>query len=384
MPDSSSGSSLEKSRLLEIAAGILADLQPLKTGQKRQPPEGTWETSHRPHGCINSGRTWAKLRPTERNGRSSPLLVQCITNAVAMDLTANVLLACRCSPAMVSDASEAADFAARCGEALLVNVGTLSPGALAGARAAAAAANRGLKPWVLDPVGMGATAARSAAILDLVKLNPAVIKANGSEMIALAKALGFGSGAGAAAAPRGVDCAPGVTAEARAFAAASVARGCRCVTVVTGATDYIFWPETETREDRKRFECLAVASGSALQLAVTAMGCALGGLVAAFLGASRADECDPDSLEVVAKVTTAAVAAYGAAAVIAERSASGPGSFRAAFIDALWNLTAEEVNSLGRVSLRVAEFHGAAPPASAPCFPLRRLPPPATRRERGR
>jgi hypothetical protein len=38
---------------------------------------------------------------------------------------------------MVSDASEAADFAARCGEALLVNVGTLSPGALAGARAAA-------------------------------------------------------------------------------------------------------------------------------------------------------------------------------------------------------------------------------------------------------
>ena len=47
-----------------------------------------------------------------------------------------------------------------------------------------------------------------------------------------------------------------------------------------------------------------------------------------------------------------------AAAVVAERAPTtrGPGSFRVAFVDALWNLTADEVDNLGRVSSREVVF----------------------------
>ena len=167
---------------LEKAAGVLADL----ATEKGSCPQGTWTAAQ---GLVATGPLWNALTwsgPVRR-----PPLVQCITNQVSMDLMANVLLAARCSPAMVSDATESAEFASKVASALLVNVGTLSPAALAGARAAAAAANAAGKPWVLDPVAMGGTTARSAAIVSLVRdLRPIVIKGNGSEMIALAKALG--------------------------------------------------------------------------------------------------------------------------------------------------------------------------------------------------
>ncbi len=45
--------------------------------------------------------------------------------------------------------------------ALLVNVGTLSPDWTEGMRLAAEAANALGKPWVLDPVGAGATPFRT-------------------------------------------------------------------------------------------------------------------------------------------------------------------------------------------------------------------------------
>lgn len=367
---------------LEKAAGILADLSTTtgsssssdgRRSQKRC-PLGTWEAESEPHPSLAA--YWGSLADAGRDSR--PPLVQCVTNTVSMDLMANVLLASRCSPAMVSDASESAEFAARRASALLVNVGTLSPAALAGARAAAEAANAAGKPWVLDAVAMGGTAARSAAIVALVReLKPTVIKANGSEMIALAKALRLESGAesGAtapdAAAPRGVDCAPGVTPGAKAFAAAAVARGCRCVAVVTGETDFVFWPPYETTDTeasgarKKTLRCLAVESGSGLyQPAVTAQGCALGALIAGVLGLFFDDvvaagrKVAPFSFESVAAAAAAAAGAFGAAAVVAERAPTtkGPGSFRAAFIDALWNLTADDVDELGRVSCRQVMF----------------------------
>jgi hypothetical protein len=93
--------------------------------------------------------------------RTTAPLVQCLTNDVSMDLMANALLCVGASPAMVSSVDEAAEFAAL-SSVLCVNVGTLTSDRLAGMRLAAAEANRLGKPWVLDPVGMGATRYRSA------------------------------------------------------------------------------------------------------------------------------------------------------------------------------------------------------------------------------
>ncbi len=52
-------------------------------------------------------------------------LVQCIQNAVAMDLSANTLLAVGASPAMVSAVEESPEFITKA-SALSINVGTLS------------------------------------------------------------------------------------------------------------------------------------------------------------------------------------------------------------------------------------------------------------------
>lgn len=58
--------------------------------------------------------------------RATAPLVQCITNYVAMNIAANVLLAAGASPAMIHAEEEAGAFAAMAG-ALTVNIGTLSP-----------------------------------------------------------------------------------------------------------------------------------------------------------------------------------------------------------------------------------------------------------------
>lgn len=46
------------------------------------------------------------------------------------------------------------------------------------------------KPWVLDPVGCGATTYRTAACVAMLKLQPTVVRGNASEILALAGAAG--------------------------------------------------------------------------------------------------------------------------------------------------------------------------------------------------
>ncbi len=68
-------------------------------------------------------------------------LVHNITNYVAMTVSANVLLALGASPAMVHAVEEVEDFAA-ISDALVVNIGTLSPAWVAAMHAAVARAKR--------------------------------------------------------------------------------------------------------------------------------------------------------------------------------------------------------------------------------------------------
>ena len=88
--------------------------------------------------------------------RAERPLVQAITNYVSMDVAANALLAIGASPAMVHATDEVEDFVA-IASALTVNIGTLSTDWVVGMLKAAKAAGRLGKPWVLDPVGVGAT-----------------------------------------------------------------------------------------------------------------------------------------------------------------------------------------------------------------------------------
>lgn len=111
--------------------------------------------------------------------RHNAPLVQNITNYVAMNIVANALLAAGASPAMVHARAEATEFAGLA-QALSINIGTPDPEwgrAMEEAAQVMAAAG---KPWVLDPVAVGATAFRRALGARLVALHPTVIRGNAS------------------------------------------------------------------------------------------------------------------------------------------------------------------------------------------------------------
>lgn len=259
-------------------------------------------------------------RPSEllERVRGDAPLVQCITNYVAMNVAANVLLAAGASPAMVHAEEEAGEFAAIAG-ALTVNIGTLSPGWVAGMKAAIAGAQRADKPWVLDPVAHFATAYRRRTTSELVALRPTVIRANASEIIALA---------GGQSGGQGVDS--GDTVDAAEQAARSLAGASGAVVAVTGRTDFVTDGERAAR----------IAGGSALMPKVTALGCALTGLVGAFAAVA------PDE---PFEATIAALATFAAAGEAAERAVRGPGSFAAALPDALHALAPECLEADGRI-----------------------------------
>lgn len=127
--------------------------------------------------------------------RSEPPLVQCLTNTVVTNFTANVLLALGAAPAMTDIPGEAGPFA-RIASGVLINLGTPHAEQRMAMLEAAAAANDAGTPWVLDPVAVGSLPVRTALAAELLAMRPTVVRANASEVMALA---GLGAGG------RGVD-----------------------------------------------------------------------------------------------------------------------------------------------------------------------------------
>ncbi|MFJ6415102.1 hydroxyethylthiazole kinase [Paeniglutamicibacter sp. NPDC091659] len=235
--------------------------------------------------------------------RASTPLIQCITNTVVTNFTANVLLAAGASPAMADLPGEAGDFAA-IASGTLVNLGTPYAEQRAGALEAVAAANAAGTPWVLDPVAVGALRVRTELAFELRGLNPTVIRGNASEIMVLAE-----SGTGG----RGVESTDSV--ESAASHARSLALRTGAVVAVSGPRDLV--------TDGAR--TVLVHGGSSLLTRVTGGGCALGAICAAFVAVHD------DALV----ATVAAHAFYSAAAERAELLSNGPGSFAVNFLDAL-------------------------------------------------
>ncbi|KAI3826651.1 hypothetical protein L1987_00701 [Smallanthus sonchifolius] len=104
--------------------------------------------------------------------RQQSPLIQCITNLVSMDLMANTLLAAGASPAMIHSILEIPDFTPHT-QAVLINVGTLTPEWLPAMKAAAGVANQLGKPW--DPPSDAVEAAKS-----LAKPSGAIVGISGS------------------------------------------------------------------------------------------------------------------------------------------------------------------------------------------------------------
>jgi hydroxyethylthiazole kinase len=231
--------------------------------------------------------------------------VHCITNSVAQTFTANTLLAAGAIPSMTLSADEIGAFVARA-DALLVNLGTFDAERRDATAAALEVAAERRVPWVLDPVFIDRSEPRAIYAKSLVAQNPDAIRLNGAEFLAL-------SGA-----------------EPDDAALTRYALDTLAVVALTGTVDHITDGAQQTR----------IENGHPLMARVTAMGCAASALTAAFLGV--------ESDAFVA--SAAALLCFGVAGGIAGERASGPGSFPAALIDALYALDRHTLESKARVA----------------------------------
>src|SRR5690606_16056948 len=113
-------------------------------------------------------------------------LVHHLTNMVVANATANVTLALGASPIMAAAAEEVEQVAARA-DAVVLNLGTLSPAAVDAMVAAGRAANAAGRPVILDPVRYGFTELRTrSAERILAEVRVAVIRGNQAEIALLA------------------------------------------------------------------------------------------------------------------------------------------------------------------------------------------------------
>ena len=249
-----------------------------------------------PYPAASARAYWQKLVQTVP-------LVHCLTNDVAKNFTANVLLAAGASPAMIEAEEECGEFTAAA-SALLINIGTLHNGHLPGMRRAVRSAAKNGKPWVLDPVAVGDLLAfRSNFARELLAFHPAVIRGNAAEILWLN---------GRSAQLRGADSLS--TADEAADAAIDLAQKQQCVVLVSGERDYITDGETLWCND----------GGDPRQTRVTACGCALSALVTAFCAIVP-------PLDAAASASWLMKQAGGHAA----QEAVGMGAFAVALLDAL-------------------------------------------------
>lgn len=224
--------------------------------------------------------------------RRESILVHCITNSVAQQFTANILLACSATASMTLSPAEVPFFTAR-SQALLINLGTLDETRMQAMRLSVQTARETGIPIILDPVKCNMSPPRLVFANELLEPGDIVLKANRSEYEILGE----------------------------------VASKCL---IVTGAKDDIHCDGIITE----------VANGHLLMDRTIASGCALGALIAALSAVA-------DSPRVAA---LAGLIWFGIAGEIAAHSASGPGTFVPLFLDTLADLDTATILQRARVN----------------------------------
>jgi hydroxyethylthiazole kinase len=259
-------------------------------------------------------------------------LVHNITNYVTVNDCANALLACGGSPIMSDCIDDVEDITSIC-DALNINIGTLNNITIPSMFAAGKKANSLGHPSVLDPVGAGASVLRTRTALNLLdEVRFTVVRGNMSEI----KTLAFGEGT-----TKGVDAdiADVVTEknldEAVAFVKAFADKN-RAVVAMTGAIDIV--------ADAERAFC--IRNGHPDMSRITGTGCQLSAIAAAYVSANPAD---------VLEATAAAVALMGLSGELARKRMSkqdGNSSYRNYIIDAIFNMTGDELERGARYEVR--------------------------------
>lgn len=244
--------------------------------------------------------------------REKKPLVHHLTNWVTIYDCANATRTIGALPVMAHAPEEVAQMAG-IASALVLNIGTLTKDFVDSMLIAGEAANQKGIPIILDVVGAGATDLRtseSRRLLNEVKIG--IIKGNAGEIGAIA---------GVEAEVKGVESIS-VNGDPEKIAA-SLAKARGLTVVITGKVDIISDGKTTYK----------VYNGHEMMGKVVGTGC----MAASMIGAFAAVEKD------YAKAAAAAMACFDIAGEIATKDAKGPGTFREAFFDALYNLDEKQI-----------------------------------------
>ena len=247
--------------------------------------------------------------------REQTPLAQSFTNFVTINLVANAQLAAGGTAAMSFLPDDIIDTAEIAGSNY-INMGTLLPFYKEALPQIAYELHKNGKTWVLDPVAAGIGKTRTA-ILESFRMYPPTI------VWGLATSDSVTSGTR----PAGVEAVDEVDAaiEAAQRMARHLAKHSpsgKGAVAVSGAVDLVTDGEHTFR----------LPGGSAMMTKITGAGCSLGGVTATYLAVSE---------PLVAAISASLL--YNRASEIAEQESNGPGSFQVALLDALWNVTAEQV-----------------------------------------
>ena len=271
------------------------------------------------------------LKEMLENVREICPLIHNITNYVTVNDCANILLACGGSPIMADDAEEAEDITAVCG-GLNINIGTLNQRTIPAMHKAGKKANALGHPVVLDPVGAGASALRTKTAKDLIEnIQFTVIRGNISEIKALALGAGGARGVDADMADKVTrETLPQAVAFAKAFAGKTGA-----VIAITGAIDIVANGE----------KAYCIYNGHPMMSSITGTGCQLSAVTAAYVTAN------PEAPLEAAAAAVCLMGVCGEKAHARLTEQDGNATYRNYIIDAIFNLTGEELERCAKYEL---------------------------------
>ncbi|ORX54117.1 TMP-TENI-domain-containing protein [Hesseltinella vesiculosa] len=240
--------------------------------------------------------------------RDQTPMVHHITNNVVINDNANATLAVGASPIMSQNRVELEELAAVNG-AMVLNMGTLND--IDTMVLAAQANGRHGNPVVLDPVGGGATTFRKQVVQRFLSEAPlTIIKGNGGEILSMANRGGRS---------RGVDSLGGVDEENAKAAVEALALQHKCIVAMTGPVDYV-------SDGRRTY---AIDNGDPMLVNITGSGCMVTSIVACFAAANRSDY-------LLATVSAILMVNIASEVAMARGDVRGPGTFRSALIDELY------------------------------------------------
>ncbi len=264
--------------------------------------------------------------------RSVRPIIHSITNYVTAGDCANMLIACGASPIMADEPEEVSEITSRC-SGLNINMGTLNTARIESMVIAGKRSNELGHPVVLDPVGVGGSRLRidtAARLLGEVRF--AAIKGNISEIKCLARGEGAFRGVDA----DGSDLYTGDGLEAAAGLAKELSAKTGAVVIITGPVDIAAGPGGT----------YFIYNGHPMMSSVSGTGCQLSAMTAAFIAASPKEPL---------KAAAAAVCAMGLAGETAHARLTekdGNASYRNYMIDAVWNMTSDQLEKGARYEIR--------------------------------